>query len=512
MGRSQLAADGGELEGALLVEFVGGELGIEEAFGDGAEHEGEILGEAGGGEAVAVAAGEAGEGDGAGFEEFGELGGGVARGAAGEEVGGELGEAGLAVGFGQEAAAEDGGDVGHGQAGIFAHDEAQAVGKGVGAHVEIGGLAADGGGGFGILGGEDGPRAVFGAQVGAGDAGEIVGGDAADLFEIDLGVARVAGVEFAGGHGAGLAIHGGEFLDGADEDFAAGALDLGGLEGLGLPAGDFGAQGGDDFGFLGGLAFGADAEEAGILGGVAPGVDVEDELAFLAQALDEEGGAAGAGGGGQDVERGGVGVGEIGGMEDPPDAGDFIGAGLAAGALGELRGLGGNEDGGAGGAGDGIEACAEGGFHFGDGDVAGDGEDHVVGRIVAAVVGDEVVAVHGDEDVAPADDGDAVGVDAEGGFPGEAAHDAAGVVLAHVDFAEDDFAFAGPFVFGEGGMEDGIGEDIEADEPAVGGEGGMEDGAVVGGVGVDVAAGIGDFLGDLGGAAGGVPLKIMCSR
>ena len=130
-----------------------------------------------------------------------------------------------------------------------------------------------------------------------------------------------------------------------------------------------------------------------------------------------------------------------------------------------------------------------------------------MGGVAIAVVGDEVVAGHGGEDVAPADDGDAVGVDLVDGFPEDAGHHAVGVVVVHVALAEDDLAFAAPFVLGERGGEDGVGEDVEGDLPVAGGEGGVEDGAVAGGVGVDVAAGVGDVLGDAGGIAGGGALE-----
>ena len=126
---------------------------------------------------------------------------------------------------------------------------------------------------------------------------------------------------------------------------------------------------------------------------------------------------------------------------------------------------------------------------------------------MAAVVGDEIVAAHGGQDVAPADDGHAVRMDAVGGFPRQAAQNAAGIVFAHVHFAQDDFPLAGPFVFGERRMEDGIAEHVEADEPACGGQGGVEDGAVGGGVGIDFAARVGDLLRDLGRPARGRALE-----
>ncbi len=166
-------------------------------------------------------------------------------------------------------------------------------------------------------------------------------------------------------------------------------------------------------------------------------------------------------------------------MEDPGDAGDFVCAGFAADAFGQLGGFGGDSFRLAGASRDVREAFADGGFQFGQRAVAGDGENHVVRRVVAAVVGHQVVARHRDENIAPADDGDAVGVDAEGGLPRQLVEHAVGVIFAHVVFAQNDFAFALPFIFGEGGIENGVRQDIQPHLPAFGGQGGVKHGAVV---------------------------------
>ena len=434
---------------------------------------------------------------------MGDFGGGAVEGSAGEKVGHELGDAGLFFGFGEESATEDEGDMDKGEAVVFADDERSAVFEFEAMDGEVEG--GRGGGGFGSGGrrGEEGEGAIGFAEVGAGDALEVGGGNVAQLLEVSFGEAGVAGVVFAGAEAGGATAHGLEAGELVDELVAAGFFDflvgeIGFVEG-----GDFLDEEGDEFVFALGIEDGMDAEESGVLGVMGPGADAVDKVEVVAEALVKAGAAALAEDVGEDVEGGYVGMAEGDGMVGHVEAGDLVGAGGPGEAGGLLGRFGGEDDGRTFAAGEVGVGVAEEGFDVVGVDVADDDGDHVVGGVVAVDEVEEVVAVDGAEDVFVANDGMAVGVDAEGGFPEEFAVDAGRAVVAHGEFAEDDVDFAFPFVFGEGGVHDGVGEDVESDVPVVGGEVAVEDGAVVGGVGVDASAGVVDGSGDFPGAAGG---------
>src|ERR1017187_4374019 len=260
----------------------------------------------------------------------------------------------------------------------------------------------------------------------------------------------------------------------------------------------------EDFrGFFGGGA-GVDGEGAGVAEGTGLGVDGVGEAAFFADGLEEAAAHAaaehgveqedGVAGGGVDRRRG-----------DTEAKLDLLQGLLALERDVRMGGRGGEMDEG------GVAACREAAEAFGDlGDegvvmeVAGGGKDHVArGKAVGVIVEDGGPGEGGDS-LDRAQDGAAEGVTLPEVLGKGFVDEIVGIILVHLDFFEDDAPLAGDVLWGEGGVEQEVGEkvkrwsnifiqhfDIEAD-------------SLLPGEGVEVAAdGVG-FAGELlGGARGG---------
>ncbi len=236
------------------------------------------------------------------------------------------------------------------------------------------------------------------------------------------------------------------------------------------------------------------------------GVDRVDEALFFAELLPERRAVAVAEHDGEQVEQRRVGVGERDRGPGDGAAGLLDLGGVAAHAGRELGVFGRLIHGGEAAAGRGAEVFLHAGAGGLGGDVAGDDDHEVVGRVAFAVVGEQLVAGDGGEDVAVADDGLAQGMVFEDGAGEGVPVGAVVVVVAHGDLAQDDVAFARDLVGGQRAVQRHVGEQIDGDIEVGGGQVDVIDGAVVGGVGVDRAAVGLDGGGDL---AAGAALRAL---
>lgn len=209
---------------------------------------------------------------------------------------------------------------------------------------------------------------------------------------------------------------------------------------------------------LGGIAVILDEEEAWLAGIPCMGGDGMDEVEPFAEALAEVGAVAGSDDGGEDIEGGRVGMAEGGNFKGDQTAGEGVGTVVNFGTLGELFGFGGYLDRGGGSSGAGGEDLIDGLEELVFVKITGDGEDQM-GRLVAAgVVIGQLLAGDLFEEGPEANDGKAERMLAEGGSEEGSGEGAVGIIQSHIDFAEDDLAFALQFGFGEGSVKGEVGE------------------------------------------------------
>ncbi len=134
-------------------------------------------------------------------------------------------------------------------------------------------------------------------------------------------------------------------------------------------------------------------------------------------------------------------------------------------------------------------------------DGAGRDHEHAVGRVVAAEIAADLLRREGNDGLRRAEDRPAERLVAIGGL-GEPVEDhVVGRVVGGVDLLQDDLLLALELFFLEGGLGQDIGKDIDGERHVVLQDAGIIGGRLGGGRGVDFAADILDFLGDLAGGA-----------
>jgi hypothetical protein len=118
-----------------------------------------------------------------------------------------------------------------------------------------------------------------------------------------------------------------------------------------------------------------------------------------------------------------------------------------------------------------------------------DGDHHkIVGHVARPIVGQQVIARGGGKHIAIADDGVPIRMLPERGGKQVFAEPVIGIVLPHVDLAQDDVAFARHLAGGQRGVQDDVGKEIDGHGRVFGGQVDVINGAIEGGVGIDVAA------------------------
>ena len=122
------------------------------------------------------------------------------------------------------------------------------------------------------------------------------------------------------------------------------------------------------------------------------------------------------------------------------------------------------------------------------GNVAGDDDDEVVGRVAFAIVGEKLVAGDRRKHVAMADHRLAQRMSLEHRARKGIPMATVVIVVAHRDLAQDDVAFAGHLVGRQSAAQHHVGEQIDRDVHVRRGKIDVVDGAVVSGVGVDLPA------------------------
>jgi hypothetical protein len=140
-------------------------------------------------------------------------------------------------------------------------------------------------------------------------------------------------------------------------------------------------------------------------------------------------------------------------------------------------------------------------------DIADDDEGQIVRDVLLLIIMEDVFTAQLVEKFQVADDRILVGMGREGVGKEEFLDRAARVVEAHGKLPADDLHFLDVFVLRQGGMEHGIGKDVEGPGPIFGGEIDIVNRAVKGGVGVGVAAEGLYLLGHAGGGAALGPLE-----
>ena len=152
-------------------------------------------------------------------------------------------------------------------------------------------------------------------------------------------------------------------------------------------------------------------------------------------------------------------------------------------------------------------------LHLGLGDVAGDDDDGIVGRVVAVVPGDGVGAGEVRHLVRPADDRDAVvAVLEERGADRFAELGARIVVGAHAALFEDHLALGQERRVVDDEVRHAVGLVFHHQAEMLLGDGLVKDGVVLGGEGVLVAADLIDLGENSPAGWSRVPLNIRCSR
>ena len=248
---------------------------------------------------------------------------------------------------------------------------------------------------------------------------------------------------------------------------------------------------------------GADAEQSRIAGAVGPGVDVMGDAFLFANFLIQARAAAVAEQNREDIQRGDIGMAQLGDVPGKMHVAHFDGRFLDDFARGGLdRFLGQNHRRHRFGLGVFVGRADLGddvvGFH-----IAGDDEEHVVGRIFLAIITVDVVGLDFVENVRVADNGEAIRTAGVGGHEQAAAGAAIGIVDVHVHFAADDVHFLGQFIRRQRGVLHDVAQNIDGRARAGVGHINMIDRAIEAGVGVHVTADFLHFLIDAAAGAGG---------
>ncbi len=337
----------------------------------------------------------------------------------------------------------------------------------------------------------------LGHEVGPEYAAEFGGRERAQAFEVSATVIEIADHDLGDPEPRGLAGHGLARVDFADHDLAEGL----GNELGGKPARDMARELALDGGG-GRLAFVSIAGEGNVeepAGARIPGMGIDgvNETRLFADGLPENGAVAISQDGGEQVERGRIRMRQSGNL--PAKAGPrelhLLKAVLLA--PGKLPGFVGQRHGRQPGARNGTELLLN-DLADGGGVKGADHDEHeIVGHVARAVVGEQVFAGDAGNHVAIADDGMAVRVLAESRGKEHLAEAVVGIILPHVDLAQNDVTFPRHLVSGQRGVQHGIGENIDGHGGVLGGQVDVIDGVVKGGIGVDIAAMRLDGGGDL---------------